>query len=65
MQKTSGPLTTPATSASNVVGGDIIVVDDKHSLPAHVDSNKLSGRLTCRDNVPDPGSVGSEIAPSR
>jgi len=46
--------------ASNVVSGDIVVNDNHHLLTANIDSNKLSGRLTCRNNVPDPSSVGSD-----
>ena len=46
--------------ASNVVDGDIVVNDNEHVLSANIDSNKLSGRLTCRNNVPDPSSKGSD-----
>ncbi|MDX1387551.1 MAG: hypothetical protein R3344_00050 [Acidobacteriota bacterium] len=46
--------------ASNTVDGDIVINDNEHTLTANIDSNKLSGRLTCRNNVPPPSSKGSD-----
>jgi hypothetical protein len=69
-----GDIIVPAGATCDLgFGGDIIFGDvsiepgatlTKTSGPltilGDVDSNKLSGRLTCRNNVQDPGSKGSD-----